>query len=146
MFIVTTRSPEGVPAGCLVGFATQVSIAPARFMAAISRVNHTFPAAMAAEFVAVHMPSAGQTALARLFGHESGDEIDKFARCRWHPGPGEVPILDDCPGWIAGPVRDRLNLGDHVGLLIDMAHAHHEGLGRQLRASDIRDMEPGHPA
>jgi flavin reductase (DIM6/NTAB) family NADH-FMN oxidoreductase RutF len=146
LFIVTTRSPEGALAGCLVGFATQVSIAPPRFMAAISRVNHTFPVAMAADIAAVHMPAVGQTDLAELFGHESGDETDKFACCRWHPGPEGVPILDDCPGWVAGPVRDRLNFGDHVGLLVDIVHAHDGGLGRQLRASDIRGMEPGHPA
>jgi flavin reductase (DIM6/NTAB) family NADH-FMN oxidoreductase RutF len=146
MFIVTTRSPEGVPAGCLVGFATQVSIAPPRFMAAISRVNHTFPAAMAAASIAVHLPGDDQTGLARLFGGETGDDIDKFARCRWHDGPGGAPVLDDCPAWIAGPVRERVNLGDHVGVVIDIAHAHDAGLRRQLQASQIRDMEPGHPA
>lgn len=146
VFIVTTRSPEGVPAGCLVGFATQASIAPPRFLAAISRVNHTFPAAMAAAAVAVHVPGRDQVELARLFGGASGDEVDKFAQCRWHEGPEGVPVLDDCPAWIAGPVRERVNLGDHVGLLLDIAYAHDAGLGPQLRASDIGDMEPGHPA
>jgi flavin reductase (DIM6/NTAB) family NADH-FMN oxidoreductase RutF len=101
---------------------------------------------MATDMIAIHMPSADHVDLARLFGHESGDRIDKFAGCRWHPGPAGVPILDDCRGWVAGPVRDRVNLGDHVGLIIDIDHAHDAGIGRQLRASDIRDLRPGHPA
>jgi flavin reductase (DIM6/NTAB) family NADH-FMN oxidoreductase RutF len=35
MFVVTTRA-DGDLSGCLVGFATQISILPARFLAGVS--------------------------------------------------------------------------------------------------------------
>ena len=35
--------------GCLVGFSTQVSIDPPRFLACISKTNHTHAAALVAE-------------------------------------------------------------------------------------------------
>src|SRR5207248_6722269 len=33
---------------------------------------------------------------AALFGARTGDEVDKFTRCRWTSGPAGVPLLDDC--------------------------------------------------
>ena len=42
MFVVTTQAND-TPAGCLVGFASQTSIHPPRFLVGISERNHTFP-------------------------------------------------------------------------------------------------------
>jgi flavin reductase (DIM6/NTAB) family NADH-FMN oxidoreductase RutF len=106
--------------GCLMGFATQSSINPPRFLACVSRVNHTFGPAMAAGHVAVHAaPDGADLALARLFGEQTGDEIDKFARCAWHEGPEGQPIVEGCPAWFVGRVLERVDLGDHVGLLLE---------------------------
>jgi flavin reductase (DIM6/NTAB) family NADH-FMN oxidoreductase RutF len=81
MFLVTAVHPaSGARAGCLVGFATQCSISPGRFLVAISRSNATHAVALAAEVLAVHGPARDQHGLAVLFGAETGDEIDKFAR------------------------------------------------------------------
>lgn len=41
MFVVTTRVGE-VRAGCMVGFTSQVSIHPARFLVGLSKRNHTY--------------------------------------------------------------------------------------------------------
>ena len=41
MFVVTTRAGDE-PAGCLVGFASQVSIRPPRFLVGLSKRNHTY--------------------------------------------------------------------------------------------------------
>ena len=43
MFVVTT-GVGGTAAGCLVGFASQVSIHPPRFLVGLSTKNHTFRA------------------------------------------------------------------------------------------------------
>ena len=45
MFVVTAAS-GGERSGCLVGFSTQTSIDPPRFLVCISRANHTFGVAM----------------------------------------------------------------------------------------------------
>lgn len=84
MFIVTA-SCEGGRAGCLVGFAAQVSIHPGRFLACISVKNHTHGLAMMAETLAVHIVPAAERGLAELFGGRTGDDIDKFARCACTP-------------------------------------------------------------
>ena len=49
--------------------------------------------------------------LAELFGSQTGDRIDTFTRCRWHTGPGDLPILDDCGRWFAGRILERRTLG-----------------------------------
>ncbi len=145
LFIVTTISPDGERAGCLVGFATQCSIEPARFLVGLSVKNHTFAAAVGATHLAVHLLDRDQKELAELFGGETADTTDKFARCRWHDGPNGVPILDDVDSWFVGRILERIELGDHVGHLIEPVAAHAAPVDN-LQFGEARDIEPGHPA
>lgn len=146
MFVVTTAHGEQ-RAGCLVGFATQVSIDPPRFLVGLSENNHTYRVAMDASRLVVHLLDAGSIELARLFGESTGDDTDKFARCSWQQGPDGVPVLDDVPAWFSGPVRDRVALGDHTGFLVavDTAEVRRRP-PRLLCRSDVADFEPGHEA
>src|SRR5690348_7975758 len=112
MFIVTARRGDEL-AGCLVGFATQCSIEPLRFIVCLSDKNRTFRVARDAEVLGVHVVPEGAEDLAELFGSQTGDETDKFARVSWSPGPGGVPILDDCGNWFAGRILERMPAGDH---------------------------------
>lgn len=166
MLVVTAVHGEtGERSGCLVGFASQCSIEPARFLVAVSKANHTHRVAWASPVLAVHALGAHQQALAALFGERSGDNVDKFARCRWTPGEAGVPLLEECPRRFTGRVVERLpELGDHSGFLLeprdstdDEQEARPEedrrdpGAGtsaveRLLMFSDVRTMEPGHPA
>ncbi|ORW20731.1 oxidoreductase [Mycolicibacter nonchromogenicus] len=146
MFVVTTTS-NGSASGCLVGFATQTSIDPSRFLVAMSKRNHTFEVAAEAEHLAVHVLARRDIELARLFGSETGDEIDKFERCSWHSGPAGMPILDDAPAWFVGKTLRRMNLGDHMGYLLEpvAGYVAHED-ATLLSLSDVVDLEPGHDA
>src|SRR6185295_8603625 len=101
MFIVTARAGEE-PLGCLVGFATQMSIDPPRFVIGLSHNNRKYRRGRDAELLGVHCVPADAEALAELFGGETGDEVYKFARCEWHEGPGGVPLLDACPNRFVG--------------------------------------------
>src|SRR5690349_1749924 len=92
LFIVTVGAGED-RAGCLIGFASQVSIHPPRFLTCLSMKNATFRVAMRAQTLVVHFVPEEAEELALLFGGETGDELDKFARCTWRPGPDGVPIL-----------------------------------------------------
>lgn len=146
MMVVTAHDGDR-SAGCLVGFTTQCSIRPRRFLVCISTANATSDVARAADVLAVHPLRRSQHALARLFGEETGDEVDKLAWCGWRPGPHGVPVLDGCD-WFAGPVRRRVGLGDHVGHLIDVQWAdlapgdERAPLGFQA----VRDLRAGHGA
>ena len=103
MFIVTT-AVDGQRLGCLVGFATQASIDPPRFVVCLSHTNHTYRHGRDAGWLAVHAVPADAEALAELFGGETEDDVDKFERCAWHEGPHGMPLLDECGNWFVGRV------------------------------------------
>ena len=145
MLIVTTTVGEQ-RAGCLVGFAAQCSIDPPRFLVGLSVRNHTLRVARRADALAVHVLPAGAHALAELFGGETGDTTDKFARCAWRTGPAGLPILEDCGSWFAGSVLVRHELGDHVGYLLEPFAAAGDGRRDFLKYSQAKRIEPGHDA
>jgi flavin reductase (DIM6/NTAB) family NADH-FMN oxidoreductase RutF len=145
MFIVTAAA-GGERAGCLVGFATQCSIDPVRFMACLSDKNRTFKVASQASVLVVHVVPEEAEELAELFGSETGDDVDKFARCGWHEGPGGVPLLDECPNRFVGRVLWRADAGDHDAFLLEPVAAHADEGGRELTFHRARRIEPGHEA
>jgi len=144
MFIVTTAA-GGERAGCLVGFATQCSIHPVRFIACLSDKNRTFRVAQRASVLVVHVVPEGGEKLAELFGSETGDDVDKFARCAWSAGPEDTPVLDDCPNWFAGRILDRIDVGDHWAFLLEPLTGDDAG-GDAFMFQEARWIEPGHEA
>jgi flavin reductase (DIM6/NTAB) family NADH-FMN oxidoreductase RutF len=143
MLVVTADAGDG-PAGCLVGFSTQCSIHPPRYLVCLSDKNRTERIASQADALAVHFLAADQLDLAKAFGGETTDEDDTFARCRWHPGPSNAPILDECGRWLVGRIVERRPLGDHVGFVLDPIAAHDEGAERPLLFSQVKEVAPGH--
>ena len=146
MFIATTVA-GGERAGCLVGFATQCSIDPPRFLVCISVKNRTHRVIEAgAEAIAVHVVPLGADELVELFGGETGDDSDKFARCDWSDGPGGLPLLDDCGSWFAGRIVDTVALGDHVGRVLEPFNGRDDYDGPAFPFSRAKGVEPGHEA
>ncbi len=144
--LVVTASDGRTQAGCLVGFATQCSIDPPRHLVCISKRNHTAAVAAGADVLVVHALEADQMELARLFGEQTGDEVDKFAVAPWRPGPGGAVVLEGCRSWFAGRVLERFDLGDHTGLCLEPIEVTHQPGLRSLRFSAVKDMVPGHRA
>lgn len=145
MAIVTTAS-RGERAGCLIGFHAQCSIDPPRYVVWLSKANHTFRVAMYAGHVAVHfLHEDDGEALPRLFGTVSGDDTDKFARCDWDAGPGEVPLLRGCPDRLVGERVALLDEGsDHVSLVLSPVEVAAAAPFRPLRLSQVEHLRPGH--
>jgi flavin reductase (DIM6/NTAB) family NADH-FMN oxidoreductase RutF len=143
MLIVTTAS-NGERAGCLVGFASQVSIHPPRFLVGLSIKNRTYRVACAADVLAVHFVPEQADGLAELFGGETGDDTDKFARCDWREGPGGAPVLSDLEDRFAGRVLDRLPFGDHCGFLLEPIDGKAHQSGEPLTFRRAKWIEPGH--
>jgi len=146
MFVVTARADDTM-AGCLVGFASQTSINPPRFLVGLSKKNHTFRVATDASHLAVHVFAREQFDVVELFGSKTGDEINKFDRCSWHLGPAGTPILDDAAAWFVGKIVDRFSLGDHVGHLLEPVDGRppHE-LEHWVSFGDVQELQPGHEA
>ena len=71
-YVVTVRAPDADMSGCLAGFVTQCSIHPPNFLVCISKVNHTLSVAERSPGMGLHLLGADQSAMACLFGEETG--------------------------------------------------------------------------
>ena len=138
MFIATVPGD-----GCLVGFATQCSIDPLRFMVCLSDKNKTYRLAKDATHMALHVVPEDRNDLAELFGGETADEVDKLAQVGWSEGPGAVPLIEGCP-YAAGTILDRFPVGDHVAFVLDVEAK--EGSATPMRFGRARAIDPGHEA
>jgi flavin reductase (DIM6/NTAB) family NADH-FMN oxidoreductase RutF len=144
LLIITVASGEE-RAGCLVGFASQVSIHPPRFLVGLSVKNRTYRVANAgADTLVVHFVPEQAEDLADLFGGETGDEVDKFARCEWRAGPTGAPILTDLENWFAGHVLDQISFGDHCGFLLEPIDGETHRSQSPLTFRRAKRIEPGH--
>lgn len=143
--LIITAARGDARAGCLVGFATQCSIRPLRYIVFISKKNHTYRIACDVDTLGVHAVPGDRIDLARLFGSETGDETDKFERAPWFAGPEGVPLITGCPKWFVGRIIDRVDVGDHVGFLLSPM-AGDSVQGRDLGFQSARSIPPGHDA
>jgi flavin reductase (DIM6/NTAB) family NADH-FMN oxidoreductase RutF len=144
--VVTAQSPEADMSGCLAGFVTQCSIDPPNFLVCISKVNHTFGVAERAAGMGLHLLGEDQVDLARLFGEETGDLVDKFASVDWRLGSTGAPLLVDVAVSMEGQILGHFSVGDHEAFLMrgvrSVAGAH-PGL---LTLRSAPPLQPGHPA
>src|SRR3954463_4698103 len=147
MFVVTAAS-SGERDGCLVGFATQCSIHPPRFLVCMSDKNRTTRLVKRGRAAAmgVHLVPEDAERVVELFGGETGDDTDKFDRCEWTPGPEGIPLLADCPSWFAGRIVERMPLGDHIGHVVEPFAGEDASAGGWFPFSRAKEIEPGHDA
>jgi flavin reductase (DIM6/NTAB) family NADH-FMN oxidoreductase RutF len=145
--IVVTTAEAGERAGCLVGFHAQSSIDPERYCVWLSKANHTYRVGLRSSHLAVHFLTEADLPLAERFGTRTGDEVDKFAGLEVTAGPGDVPVLADCPNWLVGRRHVLLDEGgDHVGVILDPVARHSGGRFTPLRLSRADHLTPGHEA
>ena len=142
--LIATVASGGERSGCLVGFASQVSIHPPRFLICLSVKNRTFEVARHAAVLVVHFVPQQAEKLAVLFGGQTGDETDKFSQCEWRLGPHETPVLTSLPDWFAGRILERLDLGDHWGFLLEPIEGEARRSGAPLTFRRAKWIDPGH--
>ena len=146
MVILTTVAGDE-RSGCLVGFHSQCSIDPPRYAVWVSRANHTFAVAAHAQVFGVHFVPAARRDLAELFGGETGDVVDKLARCDWTEGPGGVPVLDGCPDRFVGELVEWIEGdADHACLVVGPVEAAAGDEAALLHLADVTDIAAGHEA
>lgn len=143
MFLVTAFDGDE-RSGCLVGFTTQSSITPRRYLVMISKANHTFGVASRSVVLVVHVLRPGDEELAARFGETTGDRVDKFEGLAVLEGPASTPVIEGLD-WFAGRVLSTFDCGDHVAFQL----APHDGVALrtahgQLGFQSVRGMEPGH--
>ena len=150
LIVVTARADAGAQserAGCLVGFHSQSSVAPARFSVWLSKANHTYRVALRSTHLGLHFLTADDLQIAELFGTQTGDDVDKFEQVESEDGPGGVPMLLSCPTRIAVRRTSLLDEGgDHVCISTEPVAAVGGVPFVPLRLSDAEHLVPGHDA
>lgn len=150
--IVVTTVAENDPAGCLVGFHAQSSIAAEHYCLWLSKANHTYRTGLRATHFAVHFLTEFDLVVAEWFGTQSGERTDKFAD-RGVDGRGVeidehgLPLLRGCPNRM---VVERIAMlddgGDHACFTTRVLSAHSEGPFTPLRLSDVTHLDAGRPS
>jgi flavin reductase (DIM6/NTAB) family NADH-FMN oxidoreductase RutF len=144
-YVVTARTQDGALGGCLAGFVTQCSIDPPNFLACISKVNHTYAIAEGSTSLGLHLLGRDQAELARRFGGETGDLVDKFAGLDWVAGPYGAPLLVDSAVSLEGVVLGHFSVGDHEAFLLRGAWSVDGGHAGLLTYRTAPPITPGHP-
>ena len=145
-FVLTVRAPDEEMSGCLAGFVTQCSIEPPNFIACISRLNHTLGVALRASAMGLHLLGQDQVSMARVFGEETGDVVDKFAQVEWRLGTSGAPVLTDVAVAVEGTILGHFAVGDHEAFLVRAIGAV-TGPGQGLLTHHTSPpLQPGHPA
>ncbi len=147
LYVVTAGLAEGGDmAGCLVGFVTQCSITPPRFLVCISKLNRTFFVAERSRGIGLHLLGREQRQLASLFGEETSDTFPKFEHCDWREGVTGTPVLTHCAAWLEGLIMDRFDVGDHQALLVRPLSGGDGDRPGLLTLRQAPDLHAGHPA
>lgn len=133
---------------CLVGFSTQISIDPWRYLVGLSPRNRTFQIAMRCSVLGVHFLTFGDEDLARLLGSVSERDAgtgkaDRLASMM-SEGPEGSALIDGCNDWFVGKILARHSCGDHVAHVLEpvVDHVSSERFV-QLDASAVMDLPPG---
>lgn len=145
-YLLTVRAPDEEMSGCLAGFVTQCSIDPPNFLTCVSRLNHTLGVAVRSSAMGLHLLGQDQLDMARLFGEETGDTVDKFASVDWHIGTTGAPLLADVAIALEATILGHFSVGDHEAFVVRAVRAA-EGPGVGLlthRSSPT--LHPGHPS
>nr|WSW41707.1 flavin reductase family protein [Streptomyces sp. NBC_01001] len=110
--------------------------------------NHTYRVACRASHLAVHVMCRDRQAPAELFGGRTGDRVDTFQSVTWRRSTDGSPVLADACAWFVGRIERHVRGGDHEGFLLSPTEQSPpvEGVPALLRYSDVKDLEPGHPA
>ena len=145
-YVVTVRSADDEMSGRLAGFVTQCSIDPPNFLVCISKANHTLGVAQRSSGMGLNLLGADQVDVARIFGEETGDVVDRFASVDWRPGATGAPLLVEAAVSLEGLILGHFSVGDHQAFSIRGLRAvagGHQGL---LTYRGTPPLHPGHPA
>ena len=119
--VITTRLPDGRPAGMTASSLAAVSLEPPLLSACILHGAELYDALLAAPGFVVNILEASQEALSRRF---AASHLDRFEDIGYLPSPGGHPILDGALAWIECAPHATFPGGDHTILL---GHVRHGG-------------------
>lgn len=116
--VVATRDADGQPRGFTANSFTSVSLDPPLLLVCIGKTAGSFPVFDAADGFAVSVLSEGQHEVATAFASRTAD---RFGATAWTDGPLGHPVIEGAAAWFDCRTHDRVDAGDHVILIGEVA-------------------------
>ncbi|MBS7651284.1 MAG: flavin reductase family protein [Candidatus Bathyarchaeia archaeon] len=119
--VVTSKAGSKIN-GLTIAWATQVSFQPPIVAVSVGKTRYTHDMIQSSRIFAVNILHEGQVEVARLFGLQSGRDIDKFATIPYETKVTGAPILKDCLAYLDCEVERAIPVGDHTlfaGRIVD---------------------------
>lgn len=123
--IVTAQGPLG-PVGFTATTFTAVSLEPPIVSFCINRASSSWRVLREASHLAVHLLSADQTELARIFATGGATAAEKFAPADCRRGPHGTLLIGGVVAWVVGQPLRRIKAGDHSIVLVEPLDAGHD--------------------
>ena len=146
LYVVTVRSPAGEMSGCLAGSSPSAASARRISSCASRRRTTRSMSPSALRGWGCTCWAMDQADLARLFGEETGDLVDKFAAVDWRLGSTGAPLLVDTAVSMEGEILGHFSVGDHEAFFMRAVRSVAGGRPGILTYRGIPPLEPGHPA
>jgi flavin reductase (DIM6/NTAB) family NADH-FMN oxidoreductase RutF len=118
--VITTRTPEGEPAGLTCNSFSSVSLEPPLVLFSLRKASKLLATFEQAEGFAINILSAQQDALSARFASSKIER--KFEGVAWRPGQLGMPLIDDCLASFECSVFARHEAGDHVVCIGEVRH------------------------
>ncbi|HSV59439.1 MAG TPA: flavin reductase [Variovorax sp.] len=118
--VITTRAPDGSPAGLTCNSFSSVSLEPPLVLFSLRKASKLLRTFEAAEGFAINILSERQDALSGRFA--SSKIEDKFEGVPWRPGPLGMPLIDDCLASFECSVFACHEAGDHAIFIGEVKH------------------------
>ena len=122
--VVVVTAPGA--AGFTATSFTSVSLDPPLVSFCVARTASAWPSVQAAGRVAVHVLTAEQERVARIFSTPGIDRFAEYAAIgTWSQGPDGVPVLDGVLAVLICEVVNHVEAGDHVIVVASPIRAEH---------------------
>ncbi len=118
--VITTRTPEGEPAGLTCNSFSSVSLEPPLVLFSLRKASRLLATFEQAEGFAINILSAQQDALSARFASSKVER--KFEGVAWRPGQLGMPLIDDCLASFECSVFARHEAGDHIVCIGEVRH------------------------
>ncbi|MEM2123607.1 MAG: flavin reductase family protein [Candidatus Bathyarchaeia archaeon] len=119
--VVSSRKGDKIN-GLAVAWMTQVSYRPPLVAVSVGKARYTHEMIESSRVFAVSILHEGQIEIAKLFGLQSGRDMDKFAQVAFETKVSGSPVLKDCLAFLDCKVESSLQVGDHtifIGSILD---------------------------
>ena len=115
--IITTRHPDGTPAGFTATSLASLAAVPPLATFNMARIASAWPAVEHADRVIIHLLGVRNQHVADKL---AGPHEDRFVGDHWAPGPHGLPLLNDVTAWMVGRIVERVPVASNAIVAVEI--------------------------